>query len=329
MPVKMECPHCKRALNVTEVAFGKTAPCPGCKQPITVPASPTNRSGVPPPIPDSEVGPLWEIQPTRFARLKKPAIVVGAVGGGLILFGLLWKLLAVTASASGLLGSGYQADYKVVHDERHAGLEVTVRGKDAKLAVILTDPNAESNTKIIKSEDMITNSATVKLWMEHPQTGTYVLTVKTFDPEAVVVTKYVKFAINRLTVEDVKFHLASGRLTGEFTLKGLEITLRKDGNLPVEITDVLFPVANSKVFTPAEILGCRIMADQKHTVSAIISPLPPTSFRSGNRYLIKGILCFGNLKKPLEFEKELVVSQDLVNEAKEQEMKTRIRQPSF
>ena len=37
MSFNINCPHCKRALNVTEPAFGKTVPCPGCKQPIKVP----------------------------------------------------------------------------------------------------------------------------------------------------------------------------------------------------------------------------------------------------------------------------------------------------
>jgi Zn-dependent protease with chaperone function len=37
MSVKMECPHCQRPLNVTEKAYGKTAPCPACGQPIMVP----------------------------------------------------------------------------------------------------------------------------------------------------------------------------------------------------------------------------------------------------------------------------------------------------
>jgi hypothetical protein len=37
MPIKISCPHCTRALNVTEPAFGKTVPCPACNQPIKVP----------------------------------------------------------------------------------------------------------------------------------------------------------------------------------------------------------------------------------------------------------------------------------------------------
>ena len=36
MAVKLGCPHCKRVLNVSDKAFGRTVPCPACKQPITV-----------------------------------------------------------------------------------------------------------------------------------------------------------------------------------------------------------------------------------------------------------------------------------------------------
>jgi phage FluMu protein Com len=41
MAVKMQCPHCKRILNVAETAFGKSLPCPNCKQLVTVPERPT------------------------------------------------------------------------------------------------------------------------------------------------------------------------------------------------------------------------------------------------------------------------------------------------
>jgi hypothetical protein len=37
MAFKMDCPYCRKILNVTEKAFGKTLPCPGCNQSIAVP----------------------------------------------------------------------------------------------------------------------------------------------------------------------------------------------------------------------------------------------------------------------------------------------------
>ena len=49
-----------------------------------------------------EIGPLWDVEGARFGALKKPAIVVGVVGGGLILLYLLWSLLASTLFAAGL-----------------------------------------------------------------------------------------------------------------------------------------------------------------------------------------------------------------------------------
>lgn len=44
MALKLDCPHCKRPLNVTEKAFGQTVPCPACNQPITVPREAGSRT---------------------------------------------------------------------------------------------------------------------------------------------------------------------------------------------------------------------------------------------------------------------------------------------
>lgn len=60
MSFKMDCPHCKRTLNVTEKAFGKTVPCPGCNQPVTVP-----QHWAPPP-------------PPRRAEMAAPFLPAGA-----------------------------------------------------------------------------------------------------------------------------------------------------------------------------------------------------------------------------------------------------------
>jgi hypothetical protein len=48
------------------------------------------------------IGPLWDAKGTRFSKLKRPAIAVGAIGSGLILLYLLWSLLASTLFAAGL-----------------------------------------------------------------------------------------------------------------------------------------------------------------------------------------------------------------------------------
>ena len=48
MSFKIDCPHCKRTLNVTEKAFGKTVPCPFCSQPLAVPQAPRPQRAVPP-----------------------------------------------------------------------------------------------------------------------------------------------------------------------------------------------------------------------------------------------------------------------------------------
>jgi phage FluMu protein Com len=49
MSFQIQCPSCARVLNVTETAFGKTVPCPACKQPIQVanPAQQPAYAGVP------------------------------------------------------------------------------------------------------------------------------------------------------------------------------------------------------------------------------------------------------------------------------------------
>lgn len=50
MSFNVACPNCKQVLNVTEKAYGKTLPCPGCRQPMVVP------NGPPPPQPAAATG---------------------------------------------------------------------------------------------------------------------------------------------------------------------------------------------------------------------------------------------------------------------------------
>jgi hypothetical protein len=136
---------------------------------------------------EDKIGPVWHPSGMSLGTTKRPLLLVGATVGGLLLVCLLWKLLVATLFATGLLGSGYEAEYKE-SSTYYGAFEITVRGKAAKLAVMLTGPEGHTETKIIEENEMITNSATVPLQIDH-SSGTYVLTVKTFVPEGVVFKK--------------------------------------------------------------------------------------------------------------------------------------------
>ena len=79
MSFTMDCPHCKRSLNVTEKAAGKTVPCPGCGQPVAVPqgAPPpcTVRGAQPvvPPLPLAQATPVAPPPPVRTATPPIPS----------------------------------------------------------------------------------------------------------------------------------------------------------------------------------------------------------------------------------------------------------------
>ncbi len=94
-------------------------------------------------------------------------------------------------------GSQYSVDYKMVSRDKSpdpccAGFEVTVKGPAADLAVILTDPKGEvSDVQQIEKNQMITNIQTQHVLMRNSQTGTWVLTVKTVNPEHLVWQKKI------------------------------------------------------------------------------------------------------------------------------------------
>ncbi len=65
MSFNMDCPHCKKILNVTEKAYGKTLPCPDCHKPVKIPPNPGSRSATPPSDVDtSQPSVSQEISPT-------------------------------------------------------------------------------------------------------------------------------------------------------------------------------------------------------------------------------------------------------------------------
>jgi hypothetical protein len=136
MAYKIDCPHCKSVLNVTEKTFGKSIPCPVCNGPIAVAESPEPsppptlqratamppRAPVPqaadysdatplafltappaPPAPPSDSG--ASIIPGRTSipkRLSPAARIQWAIGGGVAVIGAVIMLIFLLPSASSL-----------------------------------------------------------------------------------------------------------------------------------------------------------------------------------------------------------------------------------
>ena len=261
-------------------------------------------------------------------RRAPPAWIGWAIAGGLA------AILAVVAGVVLLLnsrttnwGSAYTVDYQMASAGGFdASLKTTVKGPAAKLAVILTDPKGESDTQIIEKENMISNCHTVELPMQTPRAGTYVLTVKTVEPERVVWKKNIPLSLGELAVVDVTCDLSPnfGPFEGYF-INSIKVVLKKDGNLPVKFTDVSAAV-DGKESHQSQITSGHTMIDQQHTVGILVNFSPTAEmekldrvrgglphvgafFRPGERHLVKGKLSFGEDNRSVEFEKEFVVPQ--------------------
>ena len=115
MSFRMNCPHCKTALNIAEKALGKTAPCPGCNQPVTVPEQPMPL----PPSGDGHVSPPMASPTNSVARIKIPCPFCGdsikyeeSLGGKTIACGYCKNALNLPIVAQ--LPPEYQAEFQRV-----------------------------------------------------------------------------------------------------------------------------------------------------------------------------------------------------------------------
>ena len=107
--------------------------------------------------------------------------------------------IASVAEATGMTGAGTPysiGDCRIAPfgSNEGANLYTTVRGPAADIAIIITSPKGDSHSKIIRKEEMITNSKdfSILMAMEYPpQTGEWIVTVKTIKPEMVVFKRTV------------------------------------------------------------------------------------------------------------------------------------------
>ena len=114
MAFKMVCPHCKKILNVTEKAFGRTVPCPGCNQPLAIPQDPESLPPLRPVKTSSsqqeDIKATFRGSGTTGDRIKKKLNqginvvkkkpwILAPVGGGILLALLLATWLIVDGSS--------------------------------------------------------------------------------------------------------------------------------------------------------------------------------------------------------------------------------------
>ena len=221
-----------------------------------------------------------------------------------------------------LIGSPYSVEYKLFANRYYGGVQATVKGPAARLAIILTDSKGKSDVKIIEKEHLITNSETVSLNMEDPQAGTCVLAVKTFDPEKIVWQKKIALTPGISTVNDVKLKLDyNPAFNNYWRLSGIQIVLQQTGTLPILFTDASVTLDGIDCQCSLESLGIWVPGQGKVNLSVI--PKSKTkqqlaktaegghifdqSYDPGERHLVKGTLFSGKDHTPLAFERECVV----------------------
>ena len=143
---------------------------------------------------------------TSLKKAQAVIVVVIALMGTIVLVGCSKK-----NGAS--LGSSYSVGYEIskaeysVYDfgvygsrkvlDKAGTIKVTVKGPASKLAVILTGLKGEADIIIIEPERMISNCQTAEFPLPK-QAGTYILAVKTFNPEKVVWQKEIVFSLDQL-----------------------------------------------------------------------------------------------------------------------------------
>jgi hypothetical protein len=236
-----------------------------------------------------------------------------------------------------LSNSPYEVSYSL-EGTSHAGMRVDVKGPAKKMAVILTDPAGESDSEIIESENMITNNASVFLFMSHPLPGDYTLAVKTFSPERVVFKNKITFSLDDLRVENCGIGLKRVHLGGSKEPTGVEIgqvyvDVKKEGNLPVIFNraEVYINGHNCTFLSGYLENGVVAGSTQKIRIKVLCPPEVKQEkeesyysyrpliaiFKPGDKCSLKGKLFYEDGKKSIDFWREISFDNNIFKIATE------------
>jgi len=306
------------------------------------------RPVVQPPIMPRRVSAVTTAQakPTaHLVSLKTLLIVLAIAFGGMILILMVARSPSESKASSGektlsereapskeilsslnfFSGPKYEINCKVKDVKKSSGIEVTVKGKAEKLAILMTMPNGQMDSKIVEKETLMTNSATTVFTLEDFEEGTYLFVVKLFDSEKVVAKKEFSVSLQKLWVDDInlkteKIGSAWGDKEIGLKIEKILVTYKKEGNLPIRFdkADVLINGMPCIVKTINTDDTVRILVYRYKPSREMIEEAKrqdgnderASLFRLGNKCLIKGTLFYGE-DKSLDFEKEIVFTEDL------------------
>jgi len=249
--------------------------------------------------------------------------------GKLFIFAFAFSGIFIFSGCSGQNGavwnSPYSAEYKIATDGSNVFFETTVKGPAEKLAVILTSPDGKSDVRVIGKDQMMSNCQTVHVYMEKPQEGNWVLSVKTVEPEKIVWQTNISLSLEKLAITDMKLNMEmfDKRPEGCF-FNGVDVTVVKDGNLPVVFSGAA--VSIDGINGQASVGFGSAMTGQSQTVKipASCRPTPAMEqrdrargglpyagafFMNGERHKVRVSLFYGQDKKSVDFEEELMAPQ--------------------
>ena len=150
-------------------------------------------------------------------------------------------IVAVVTFAGCVETSSYSVEYSAVAKGHYGMLNVKLSGPAEDLAIMLTNPEGETDIEYISKKEMIDNFQSVEVRMcesGSPPAGTYRLNIKTITPEKVVYKENLKFGGANVEIEDAEFETqtstaAYGTRPAMYGITYIKITVRNDGDLPI------------------------------------------------------------------------------------------------
>lgn len=122
-------------------------------------------------------------QDSRHISLKLPLIVLGAV---IVVAFCSLVIASLFGGPQYTVSQSIQESYIEIFGQTDYVLRVSVAGPARRIAVLVTNPQGKTITKVIEKEDLMDNKQDICFSFSSMQKGDYGITLKDFDTERIV-----------------------------------------------------------------------------------------------------------------------------------------------